>query len=143
MKTLSMPCTMARIETKTATVSATPNIVISVPTRRTVKLRRLYLIGIKKKLLPPAPYCLCNWNPRGVPSWKSRAGKRNHQCDAHGQDDRVGPNFKSLQKTARQHLHVDSTEQGPCTHRPEKAARNRNDDGFKNHHRQDGAWREA
>jgi hypothetical protein len=49
---LSMPWTSASTETNTATVRATPSTVIIVPIRRTIRLRRLYLIGTIFAVIP-------------------------------------------------------------------------------------------
>src|SRR6185436_11156189 len=98
---------MARIETKTATVSATPRMVISDPTRRTIKLLKLYLIGTNSNLFPSTADRVCDRYARRAPGRKRGAGKGHNECDTDRHQDRGVFDIEILKESTRLHLHVD------------------------------------
>src|SRR2546426_8771823 len=119
-KVPTSPFTMASTDTKTATVRATPRTVISVPTRLTIKLRKLYRMGITFLLLSPAPNRIRNWNTGSVPGGNECARKRNDESNPGGHRHGFPFDIQRRNETCSHRAHVYSAQEIPGAKRAKK-----------------------
>src|SRR6266850_1517383 len=126
-KVPSSPFTIARTETKTATVKATPSTVITVPTRLTIKLRKLYRMGITILLLSPAANRIRDWDAGSVPGGNKCARKRHDKRDPGGHCDGFPFDVKRRNETRGHCAHVYSTQDVPRAQRAKESADKRDE----------------